>query len=295
MRGSNRGVRIWRTFPLARALWARHGCTKLFVGGLSYDTNETVLKDAFGQHGEIIEVKVICDHKSGKSKGYGFVQFTSESAAKTALKEMDGQVLMEIPWINAYYLRVADYDLGKEAAIGRLVDSPVGRRVDWLVDGPVGQLVDGPVDCPVGQLVDEPAVRPVGCSVGQLVGLWVSLWMGLLFGLWIGLWVGLWVLRQSLGLQDVSCKGCKATFGKAVSSVKLNVLASGKTFSSVKLKVKTILRRDNCLAAIENRPVKITDDGKWYEIDGNAIANLHLALADGVLSSVAEKKMTKKI
>lgn len=39
-------------------------------------------------------VKVICDHKSGKSKGYGFVQFTSESAANTALKEMDGQVIL---------------------------------------------------------------------------------------------------------------------------------------------------------------------------------------------------------
>ncbi|PON31897.1 hypothetical protein TorRG33x02_357160, partial [Trema orientale] len=55
------------------------------------DTNEPVLKGAFEQHGEILEVKVICDHKSGKSKGYGFVQFTSETAATTALKEMDGQ------------------------------------------------------------------------------------------------------------------------------------------------------------------------------------------------------------
>ncbi|KAK9279680.1 hypothetical protein L1049_013360 [Liquidambar formosana] len=62
------------------------------VAGLSYDTNETVLKDAFGQHGEIIEVKVICDHVSGKSKGYGFVHFTSETLATTALKEMDNQV-----------------------------------------------------------------------------------------------------------------------------------------------------------------------------------------------------------
>ncbi|XP_035541494.1 glycine-rich RNA-binding protein 2, mitochondrial-like isoform X3 [Juglans microcarpa x Juglans regia] len=61
--------------------------------GLSYDTNEAVLKDAFGQHGEIIEAKVICDHVSGRSKGYGFVRFTSETAATTALNEMDGQSL----------------------------------------------------------------------------------------------------------------------------------------------------------------------------------------------------------
>lgn len=61
--------------------------------GLSYDTNEPVLKDVFGQHGEIIEVKVICDHKSGKSRGYGFVHFTSEDSASKALAEMDGQLL----------------------------------------------------------------------------------------------------------------------------------------------------------------------------------------------------------
>ncbi|KAF8402851.1 hypothetical protein HHK36_010942 [Tetracentron sinense] len=64
-----------------------------WVAGLSYDTNETVLKDTFGQHGEIIEVKVICDRVSGKSKGFGFVQFTSGSAASAALQELDGQLL----------------------------------------------------------------------------------------------------------------------------------------------------------------------------------------------------------
>ncbi|XP_042753879.1 glycine-rich RNA-binding protein 2, mitochondrial isoform X2 [Lactuca sativa] len=61
--------------------------------GLSYDTHEPVLKDAFEQHGELIEVKVICDHKSGKSKGYGFVHFVSEESATKALAEMHGQLL----------------------------------------------------------------------------------------------------------------------------------------------------------------------------------------------------------
>ncbi|KAJ6750618.1 hypothetical protein OIU85_001181 [Salix viminalis] len=49
----NRSVSL----PIARWLLARHSSTKLFVGGLSYDTNETALKDAFGKYGEIIEVK----------------------------------------------------------------------------------------------------------------------------------------------------------------------------------------------------------------------------------------------
>lgn len=72
---------------------ARDASSKLFVGGLSYDTNETVLKDTFDQHGEIIEVKVICHRVRGKSKGFGFIQFSSESEASSALQKMDGQLL----------------------------------------------------------------------------------------------------------------------------------------------------------------------------------------------------------
>ncbi|PKA56370.1 Glycine-rich RNA-binding protein 2, mitochondrial [Apostasia shenzhenica] len=75
----------------AKRLIARNASTQLFVGGLSYDTNETVLWDAFSQHGEIIEVKIICDRVSGKSKGFGFVRFAHESEASTARQEMDGQ------------------------------------------------------------------------------------------------------------------------------------------------------------------------------------------------------------
>ncbi|GKC61061.1 gag-pol polyprotein, partial [Tanacetum coccineum] len=54
-------------------------------------------------------------------------------------------------------------------------------------------------------------------------------------------------------------------------------------------------RKDKCLAAIGERPAEVTDDSKWDEMDGNAIANLHLALADGVLSSIEEKKNAKEI
>ncbi|GJV82540.1 gag-pol polyprotein [Tanacetum coccineum] len=42
-------------------------------------------------------------------------------------------------------------------------------------------------------------------------------------------------------------------------------------------------------------PAEVTDDSKWDEMDGNAIANLHLTLADGVLSSIEEKKSAKEI
>jgi hypothetical protein len=54
--------------------------------------------------------------------------------------------------------------------------------------------------------------------------------------------------------------------------------------------MKAILRKDNGLAAIGERPVKIITNAKRIEMDDNVIANIYLALADEVLSSVAEKK-----
>ncbi|KAH9670656.1 hypothetical protein KPL70_017059 [Citrus sinensis] len=60
------------------------------------------------------------------------------------------------------------------------------------------------------------------------------------------------------------------------------------------MKIKAVLRKNNCLATIGERPMEITDD-KWNEVDDNAISNLHLALADGVLSSVVEKNTAKEI
>ncbi|GAY38154.1 hypothetical protein CUMW_034540 [Citrus unshiu] len=90
MQWLNGSVRFSHSVRFIRLLSDSNSRTKLFIGGLSYDTNETVLKDAFGQHGEIIEVKVICDRVTGQSRGYGFVKFASEAAAGEAIKEMDG-------------------------------------------------------------------------------------------------------------------------------------------------------------------------------------------------------------
>ncbi|KAE8665697.1 Esterase/lipase/thioesterase family protein isoform 2 [Hibiscus syriacus] len=59
---------------------------------------------------------------------------------------------------------------------------------------------------------------------------------------------------------------------------------NGRNFSLWKLKMKAILRKDGCLAAISERPIDFTDDNKWIEMDGNAMANFHLALADELTS-----------
>ncbi|KAK0603834.1 hypothetical protein LWI29_009143 [Acer saccharum] len=70
---------------------------------------------------------------------------------------------------------------------------------------------------------------------------------------------------------------------------------NGGNFLLWKMKMREILMKDNCLLAIGDRPIEITDDNKWKEMDGNAVASLHIALADGVLSSIVEKKTTKVI
>lgn len=66
---------------------------KLFVGGLSWDTNDAGLRDAFTAFGEVVEAKVITDRETGRSRGFGFVTFTEPDAAKTAMTEMDGKPL----------------------------------------------------------------------------------------------------------------------------------------------------------------------------------------------------------
>ncbi|XP_009623005.1 glycine-rich RNA-binding protein 4, mitochondrial-like [Nicotiana tomentosiformis] len=67
--------------------------SKLFVGGLSWGTDETSLKEAFSQHGEVIEARIIMDRDTGRSRGFGFVSFTSTEEAASALTALDGQDL----------------------------------------------------------------------------------------------------------------------------------------------------------------------------------------------------------
>lgn len=66
---------------------------KLFVTGLSFYTSEKTLRAAFEGFGELVEVKVIIDKISKRSKGYAFIEYTTEEAASAALKEMNGKII----------------------------------------------------------------------------------------------------------------------------------------------------------------------------------------------------------
>jgi cold-inducible RNA-binding protein len=66
---------------------------KLFVGGLSWNTNDDGLRQAFDRFGDIDEAKVIMDRETGRSRGFGFVTFNNPDAAKSAMAEMNGQTV----------------------------------------------------------------------------------------------------------------------------------------------------------------------------------------------------------
>jgi RNA recognition motif-containing protein len=66
---------------------------KLFVGGLSWNTDDRLLKEAFAAHGEITEAKVILERDTGRSRGFGFVTFTSGEEAAAAITALDGREL----------------------------------------------------------------------------------------------------------------------------------------------------------------------------------------------------------
>jgi RNA recognition motif-containing protein len=63
---------------------------KLYVGNLSYNTNESTLRDLFQAYGQVASVKVITDRDSGQSKGFGFVEMGSDNEARAAISSLNG-------------------------------------------------------------------------------------------------------------------------------------------------------------------------------------------------------------
>ena len=62
---------------------------KLFVGGLSWNTNDDGLRQAFSRYGDIDEAKVILDRETGRSRGFGFVTFSEPESAQNAIQGMN--------------------------------------------------------------------------------------------------------------------------------------------------------------------------------------------------------------
>jgi RNA recognition motif-containing protein len=63
---------------------------KVFVGGLPFSTTDDELREAFEAHGKVASANVVRDRESGRSKGFGFVEFENEEEGKAAEKALNG-------------------------------------------------------------------------------------------------------------------------------------------------------------------------------------------------------------
>lgn len=71
---------------------------KLYIGGLSYSTTEDSLRNAFSQAGTVESATIITDKMSGRSRGFGFIEMSTDEEAQAAVqmwngKELDGRNL----------------------------------------------------------------------------------------------------------------------------------------------------------------------------------------------------------
>lgn len=64
---------------------------KLYVGNLSYNTDDTSLQQAFEGAGSVESARVIVDRATGRSKGFGFVEMVSDDDAQKAISQFDGK------------------------------------------------------------------------------------------------------------------------------------------------------------------------------------------------------------
>jgi cold-inducible RNA-binding protein len=63
---------------------------KVFVGGLPFSTTDEELNQIFAAHGKVASANVVRDRESGRSKGFGFVEFENDDEGKAAEKALNG-------------------------------------------------------------------------------------------------------------------------------------------------------------------------------------------------------------
>ena len=64
---------------------------KLYVGNLSYEVDNSALEQMFAAHGTIASAQVIMDRDTGRSKGFGFVEMTTDAEAQAAIAALNGK------------------------------------------------------------------------------------------------------------------------------------------------------------------------------------------------------------
>ncbi|KAI4303964.1 hypothetical protein MLD38_039541 [Melastoma candidum] len=70
---------------------------KLFIGGISWETDEDMLKDYFSSYGDVVQTAVMRDKTTGRPRGFGFVVFSDPSVLDSVLREkhtIDGRLVL---------------------------------------------------------------------------------------------------------------------------------------------------------------------------------------------------------
>ena len=62
---------------------------RLYVGNLPFDTTEDQLHELFSAHGQVASAKLVTDHETGRSRGFGFVEMSTEQEAQAAIEKMN--------------------------------------------------------------------------------------------------------------------------------------------------------------------------------------------------------------
>lgn len=86
--------------------------TRLFVGNLSFHTTEDDLQQLFAEYGEVLDLKIMQDRETGRSRGFGFVTMGTSDEAKKAMEALDGTDL------DARTLRVNEAEQRRERTGG---------------------------------------------------------------------------------------------------------------------------------------------------------------------------------
>lgn len=66
---------------------------RIYVGNLPWQVDDSRLEQVFSEHGKVVSARVVYDRETGRSRGFGFVTFSSETEVDDAIGALDGQVI----------------------------------------------------------------------------------------------------------------------------------------------------------------------------------------------------------
>jgi RNA recognition motif-containing protein len=81
------------SFPQFQPQKESHMDVKLYVGNLPFDTTEDAIREMFAPSGTVVSVALIKDRATGYSKGFGFVEMSSQQEAQEAIKSLNGRTI----------------------------------------------------------------------------------------------------------------------------------------------------------------------------------------------------------